>query len=537
MSLPTEFELLPEMAKEGRGHEAIIGLESVSVRYRAPREPIRSFKEYAIRLLQGGLKYEEFHALREVSLEIRRGEFFGIIGHNGAGKSTLLRVISKVLKPTEGRIWVAGRVAPLLELGAGFHSELTGRENVYLNGTLLGYTRAEIDSLFDEIVAFSDLGEFIDAPLRTYSTGMTVRLGFAVATAKQPEILLIDEVLSVGDEQFQAKCMARMEGFRAKRASIILVTHDSAMVQRVCDRAAWLDHGAVQAVGAPGEVISAYHDAYRAAFPVGASTAAEAPSLRRPVASIAGSPLEEKILSRDWFYPYLLPGGKRVPGYLADELARFHADRETMLLSVLNPLFGSHWSKISCLDIGCNQGYFSVAMARHGCRDVLGLDARAGNIADAELMREAYGLENLRFTTADWQQVEWKPEESYDLTLMLSFLFWLEDPIGALRRARALTSRILLIETPVAPEIDGSIDWGSHRVQKEIRGSFALLQQADEMHLPIGSLSDLSLCPGRETLLWLLEHCGFTRIEVVPPPANAYEQLATGKRLMVAAYV
>ncbi len=535
--MPTEYELLPEMAKEETAHEAIIGLESVSVRYRAPREPIRSFKEYAIRLLKGGLKYEEFHALREVSLEIRRGEFFGIIGHNGAGKSTLLRVISKVLKPTEGRIWVAGRVAPLLELGAGFHPELTGRENVYLNGTLLGYTRAEIDSLFDEIVAFADLGDFIDAPLRTYSTGMTVRLGFAVATAKQPEILLVDEVLSVGDENFQAKCMARMEGFRAKGASIILVTHDSAMVQRVCDRAAWLDHGAVQAVGAPGEVVAAYHDAYRPSSTVGGGSAAGSSSLRKPAPSIAGSPLEEKILSRDWFYPYLLPGGERVPCYLSDEVARFHDNRETMLLSVLNPLFGSDWSGISCLDIGCNQGFFSIAMARQGCREVVGLDARAGNISDAELMREAYRLDNLRFVTADWQRVEWKPEETYDLTLMLSFLFWLEDPIGALRKARALTSRVLLIETPVAPEIGGSIDWGSHRVQKEIRGSFALLQQKDEMNLPIGSLSDLSLCPGRETLLWLLEHVGFTRAEVVPPPADAYEQLATGKRLMVAAYV
>ncbi len=266
MSLLIESEISAASATSGEDAEVVVRLTDASVEYRAPRERIRSFKEYAIRLLQGRVEHEEFKALREVSLEIREGEVFGIIGHNGAGKSTLLKIVSRVMKPTRGRVWVKGRVAPLLELGAGFHPELSGRENVFLNGTLLGYTHAEMEARFDEIVDFAELWDFVDAPLRTYSTGMAVRLGFAVATATRPDILIIDEVLAVGDEQFQEKCTARMKGFRQSGTTILLVTHNSSVVVRMCDRAAWLDHGQLRAVGDPQTVIDQYHQAYHPAI-------------------------------------------------------------------------------------------------------------------------------------------------------------------------------------------------------------------------------------------------------------------------------
>jgi ABC-type polysaccharide/polyol phosphate transport system ATPase subunit len=238
---------------------AAIKLEQVSVRYRVPHERIASFKEYAINtLLRRRLRYHDFFALREVSLEVGAGEIFGVVGRNGAGKSTLLKVVSRVIKPHQGRLWMRGRVAPLLELGAGFHPELSGRENVFLNGTLLGYTRAEVEKLFSEIVDFAEVHEFIDAPLRTYSSGMQARLGFAVATAQRPDILLVDEVLSVGDERFQEKCFARMDDFRRGGTTILLVSHSGEFVRAFCDRAVWLDHGQIRALGAADQVITSY---------------------------------------------------------------------------------------------------------------------------------------------------------------------------------------------------------------------------------------------------------------------------------------
>ena len=176
----------------------IIQLENVSVSYRLPSERIGTFKEYAIRTLQRKIKIENFWALTDISLTVKKGEVFGLIGNNGAGKSTMLKVISRVLKPTKGRVKVFGKIAPLLELGAGFHPELSGRENVFLNGALLGYSREEMETVFDDIVEFSELGQFINSPIRTYSSGMYARLGFAVATAHMPEILILDEILSVG---------------------------------------------------------------------------------------------------------------------------------------------------------------------------------------------------------------------------------------------------------------------------------------------------------------------------------------------------
>jgi ABC-type polysaccharide/polyol phosphate transport system ATPase subunit len=238
--------------------ETVIHLDKVSVRYNLPEERVGTFKEYMIRLLQKRMKYNSFLALNEVNIDVKQGEIFGIVGRNGAGKSTLLKVISRVLVPTEGRVWIKGRVSPLLELGAGFHPELTGRENVFLNGTLLGHPRREIEDHMEEIIEFAELGAFMEAALRTYSSGMVARLGFAVATTWKPEILILDEVLSVGDEAFQLKCQKRMEAFRKDQVTTLIVTHSMQTVEALCTRAAWIDHGIVKAVGAPADIIQEY---------------------------------------------------------------------------------------------------------------------------------------------------------------------------------------------------------------------------------------------------------------------------------------
>jgi len=247
MNMPTESK------------PAII-LENVSVRYRLPSERIGTLKEYAIRLLQRRLKHREFWAIKDLDLNIQQGEVFGIVGDNGAGKSTLLKVISKVLRPTTGRVRIYGKIAPLLELGAGFHPELSGRENVFLNGALLGYSHDEMNQVFDEIVEFSELAEFIDAPIRTYSSGMYARLGFAVATAHQPEILIVDEILSVGDEAFQRKCTDRIAGFRENGATVLMVSHNLDLIAGMCNRAAWLDHGKLIHIGNAEEVVAKYRE-------------------------------------------------------------------------------------------------------------------------------------------------------------------------------------------------------------------------------------------------------------------------------------
>ena len=239
----------------------VIRIENVSVRYRLPGERIHTFKEYVIRLIQKRIQFKDFQALKEVNLQIWKGEIFGIIGNNGAGKSTLLKVISRVLIPTQGRVWIKGKISPMLELGAGFHPELTGRENVFLNGTILGHPHREIEEHMDEIIEFSELGTFIDAPLRTYSSGMYARLGFAASTTWEPDILILDEVLSVGDESFQRKCQMRMKDFRNGKTTSIIVSHSMDTVLSLCERAAWLDHGTVRTVGPASEVIAEYRRA------------------------------------------------------------------------------------------------------------------------------------------------------------------------------------------------------------------------------------------------------------------------------------
>ena len=235
-----------------------VTLEGVTVRYRVPRERIRTFKEFAIRRMKGKIQFVDLLALDNVCLQVDKGEVFGLIGANGAGKTTLLRLVARVMRPTSGRVVVHGRVAPLLAMGAGFHPELTGRENVYLNGALLGYTRHEIEEHFDQIVDFAELRDFIEAPLRTYSSGMLARLGFAVATAQMPDILIVDEVLSVGDIAFQEKSADRIREFQEHGATTLLVTHSMAMVEKMCNRAAWLNHGKFIQVGPAEDIVKQF---------------------------------------------------------------------------------------------------------------------------------------------------------------------------------------------------------------------------------------------------------------------------------------
>jgi len=257
MNSPTESNLLTQESPAPQP-ETVIRLENVSVRYRVPQERIGTLKEYAIRWLQGRIQHNTFLALNAISMEVYRGEVFGLIGRNGAGKSTLLKLLARVLRPSQGRVWVRGRVAPLLEIGAGFHPELTGRENIYLNGALLGFSREGMNEKFQRIVDFSELGDFIDAPLRTYSSGMWARLGFAVATDTQPEVLIVDEILSVGDEAFQRKSYERIESFRQNGATILLVSHNMVLIENTCQRAAWLEHGKLNALGNAKEVVDKY---------------------------------------------------------------------------------------------------------------------------------------------------------------------------------------------------------------------------------------------------------------------------------------
>ena len=237
---------------------AVIEIEGVSKRFRLYQEKAHSLKERVIKL--GRLPYEEFWALRDIDIEVAQGETVGLLGHNGSGKSTLLKCVTGILRPTTGRIAKAGRVAALLELGSGMHPELTGRENTYMNGALLGFSRAYIDRIFDDIVAFSEIETFIDNQVKHYSSGMYARLAFAVAVNVDPEILVIDEVLAVGDEAFARKCIERIKQFQREGRTILLVTHQADMVRQICDRAAVLDHGNLVTFGAPGEAVLTFRD-------------------------------------------------------------------------------------------------------------------------------------------------------------------------------------------------------------------------------------------------------------------------------------
>ena len=239
-------------------NDSVIFLRGVSVSYSLPNERVATLKEYMIRLIQGKVRYHSFLALNDVNMAVKKGEIFGILGRNGAGKSTLLKAVARVLIPTRGRVWVKGMVSPLLELGAGFHPELTGMENILLNATLLGHGRKDIQQKIPEILDFAEIGEFIEAPLRTYSSGMIARLGFSVATAWQPDILILDEVLSVGDAAFSRKCTDRMKTYRESGATVLLVSHSIETVRSLCQRALLLEHGKVLEIGPAKEVSEKY---------------------------------------------------------------------------------------------------------------------------------------------------------------------------------------------------------------------------------------------------------------------------------------
>ena len=236
----------------------MIKAENISVRYLMTYDRIKSMKEYLVQLVKGNIQYEEFWALQDVSFEVKKGEVLGIIGHNGAGKSTLLKVISGILKPTSGNIQVNGSIVPMLELGSGFDFDLTGRENVFLNGAILGYSEQFLKEKYEEIVAFSELGQFIDVPLRNYSSGMVVRLAFSIATVVQPDILIVDEILAVGDADFQTKSKKRMMELMGGGTTVLFVSHDLGQIQEICNRVIWLEHGQVRTCGPTKNVCNLY---------------------------------------------------------------------------------------------------------------------------------------------------------------------------------------------------------------------------------------------------------------------------------------
>lgn len=236
----------------------IISVENVSMRFNLAKEKHESLKEYFIALTHGGIRFDEFFALKDVSFDIMPGDFYGLIGLNGSGKSTLLKIISGVYKPSSGKVTVRGTIAPLIELGAGFDMDLTARENIFLNGTVLGYTPKYIRSKFDEIVEFSELQDFLDVPLKNYSSGMVARLAFAIATMTKPDILIADEILSVGDFLFQQKCEKRMAELMSGGTTVILVSHSIDQIERMCNKVAWLDHGHLRRNGLTEPIAQEY---------------------------------------------------------------------------------------------------------------------------------------------------------------------------------------------------------------------------------------------------------------------------------------
>ena len=236
-----------------------ISVSNVSKRFRLERNRPSSIKEAMLRFGRGNDK-DDFWVLRDISLEVEPGSFFGLIGHNGSGKSTLLRLMANIHRPTQGSITTEGRLSALLELGSGFHPDLTGRENVYLNGAMLGLSRKHMHAAMDQIIEFSGIGDFIDEPVKIYSSGMYVRLGFAVAVNVDPEILLVDEVIAVGDEEFQRRCMNHMNMLRERGTTILLVSHNAALMRNQCDTVGWLDHGRLMELGEPETVVQTYLD-------------------------------------------------------------------------------------------------------------------------------------------------------------------------------------------------------------------------------------------------------------------------------------
>lgn len=238
--------------------EPIIEVNHVTMRFRMANDRINSIKEYLVQFLKKRLKYSEFEALKDVTFTVERGEIVGLIGHNGAGKSTMLKIISRIMKPTEGSVVVRGNVVPMLELGSGFDFDMTGRENIFLNGAILGYSEKFLKSKYQEIVDFSELGPFIDTPIRNYSSGMISRLAFSIASAVNPEILIVDEILGVGDADFQIKSQNRMMEMMGGGTTVLMVSHNIKQIREMCDRVVWIEHGQVIDQGPAEQLCSKY---------------------------------------------------------------------------------------------------------------------------------------------------------------------------------------------------------------------------------------------------------------------------------------
>ena len=240
----------------------MVSIDNVGIRFNLAKERVDSLKEYFLKFTKGALHFEEFWALDGVSLDIEKGDFYGLVGINGSGKSTLLKSVAGVFKPTRGKITVNGTIAPLIELGAGFDMDLTARENIFLNGAVLGFSKEHMLAKFDEIVDFSELHDFLDVPLKNYSSGMVARIAFAIATATKPDILIADEILAVGDYAFQEKCEKRMQELLDAGTTVIFVSHSIEQVKRMCNKATWIEKGKVIMTGDAETVCDAYSAKY-----------------------------------------------------------------------------------------------------------------------------------------------------------------------------------------------------------------------------------------------------------------------------------
>ena len=236
----------------------VIEVKNIRMVFNLMEERVDTLKEYVMRFIKGQLFYNEFVSLDDVSFTVDKGDILGIVGFNGAGKSTMLKILAGVLKPTAGSVSVKGSIAPLIEVGAGFDPELTARENIYLNGAILGYSRKFLDAHFDQIIAFDELESFVNVPIKNFSSGMYARLGFAIATVVDPDILIVDEVLSVGDYRFKEKCIKRIKKMIDQGTTIIIVSHEIDLIEEVCNKVLWLDHGKVKGIGNTDEICEAY---------------------------------------------------------------------------------------------------------------------------------------------------------------------------------------------------------------------------------------------------------------------------------------
>ena len=238
--------------------DTVIDVKNVTMKYNLMEEKVDTLKEYVVRLFKGNLLYNEFIALKDVSFQVERGDIMGIIGFNGAGKSTLLKLIAGVIVPTRGTVRVTGSIAPLIDVGAGFDPELTARENIFLNGAILGHSRKYLEERFDAIIDFAELRKFVNVPVKNFSSGMYARLGFSIATEVDPDILIVDEVLAVGDHRFHAKCEERIQRIIGNGTTILIVSHSIGVIERLCNKVLWLDHGVIKDFGETKPICAAY---------------------------------------------------------------------------------------------------------------------------------------------------------------------------------------------------------------------------------------------------------------------------------------